>query len=218
MPDDLRHSRPRRAATPDVFAKTPGGGVMLTFIQMHGEPGSGKSTLARALGARLPAVVIDKDLIASGAILAGVPFANAGAVAYEALWLLLPSVLDQGHSVIHDSPCYWPKIEDTGRAIAARRRARYEMVEVTADPDIVESRLATRQALESNPVGRLTALRPGMYRPSTPHLVLDSSRRHANELAEAAVAWLRESASAAEPSTSLPLAREVGRGGRGVRV
>ncbi|MFN0147837.1 MAG: AAA family ATPase, partial [Dehalococcoidia bacterium] len=146
---------------------------MLTFIQMHGEPGSGKSTLARALGARLPAVVVDKDLIASGAIRAGIPLANAGPVAYEALWLLLPSLLEQGHSVIHDSPCYWPNIEEQGRAIAASFNARYEMIEVTCDVGAIETRLATREALESNPRKRLTTVRPGMYRPSCPRLVID---------------------------------------------
>ena len=40
---------------------------------MHGDPGSGKSTLARALGRTLPAVVIDKDVIASADSLKAVP-------------------------------------------------------------------------------------------------------------------------------------------------
>jgi predicted kinase len=162
---------------------------MLTFIQMHGEPGSGKSTLARALGAALPALVVDKDKIATGAMRAGVPFTQAGAVAYEALWLLLPSLLEQGHSVIHDSPCYWPNIEQQGRAIAARCTAGYAMIEVTCAPAVIEQRLASRVALESNPTKRVTDQRPGMYRPSCPRLTVDGTRPLA-ELVEIAVGYI----------------------------
>ena len=97
----------------------------MIIVQMHGEPGSGKSTLARSLGPKLGAVVVDKDLISSGAIRAGVPVTEAGKLAYEALWLLIPSILEQGFSVIIDSPCFWPNIEQRGREIAGRFSASY---------------------------------------------------------------------------------------------
>jgi predicted kinase len=162
---------------------------MLTFIQMHGAPGSGKSTLARALGAKLPAVVVDKDLIATGAMRAGVPLPQAGAVAYEALWLLLASVLEQGYPVIHDSPCFWPNIEEQGRRIAAEHGAGYAMIEVTCDDAIVDSRLASRKVLESNPKARVNELRPGMYRPSCDRLIVDGAQP-VEEIVETAVGYV----------------------------
>jgi predicted kinase len=164
------------------------------LIQMHGVPGSGKSTLARALGAELGAVVIDKDLIATGALRGGVPFAGAGGVAYEALWLLLPSLLEQGFSVIHDSPCFWPNIEETGRAIAQRADAQYAMIECVCDDGEIDRRLSSRRALESNPTARgAGAGRPGMYTPSCERLVVDGTRA-VGELVADCVGYLRNQA------------------------
>lgn len=147
----------------------------LLFVQMHGVPGSGKSRLARAVGEATGAFVLDKDHIATGAIRAGVPFSEAGKVAYEAIWLILPSALEQGFSVILDSPCFWPNIEDTGRQIAAGAGARYAMIECRCDDTAeLDRRLAFRARLESNPRERgAGAGRPGMYTPSCERLVLD---------------------------------------------
>ena len=162
----------------------------LVVGQMHGEPGSGKSTLARAIGRVLGAVVIDKDILATGPIRAGVPFDDAGKVAYETLWLLLPSFLNQGLSVIVDSPCYWPNIEEQGRAAAAQAAAGYAMIECRCDGELIERRLATRHRLESNPRKRGAGFgRPGMYEPSCERLVLDAARP-LDELAADALAYL----------------------------
>ena len=159
---------------------------------MHGEPGSGKSALAREIGHELGAVVIDKDILATGPIRAGVPFASAGPAAYETLWLLVPSLLAQTFSVVIDSPCYWPVIEEKGRAVAARGGATYAMVECRCTPEVIERRLATRERLESNPTTRGQGMgRPGMYEPDCERLIVDSSRTLL-ELANEAVSYLRE--------------------------
>jgi predicted kinase len=158
---------------------------------MHGVPGSGKSTVARGLGAEAGAFVLDKDLIATGAIRAGVAFAEAGKVAYEAIWLLLPSALAQGFSLILDSPCFWPAIEENGRAMAARAGAQYLMIEcVCEDSAELDRRLASRPRLESNPTRRgAGAGRPGTYTPSCERLLLDTTLP-VDDLVAEAVAYL----------------------------
>lgn len=183
----------------------------MIIVQMHGEPGSGKSTLARSLGPKLGAVVVDKDLISSGAIRAGVPFAEAGKVAYGALWLLIPSILEQGFSVIIDSPCFWPNIEQRGREIAGRFSASYRMIECTCPSSEIDRRLATRERLESNPTERgAGAGRPGMYAPSCGRLVLDASRP-VEELVAESLAHLRAGSGAKDSS---PLANHSDLGPR----
>ncbi len=157
---------------------------------MHGEPGSGKSTLARALGRALPAVVIDKDVIHSALLRAGVNPAVAGGASYESMRALARSLLEDGCSVIFDSPCFWPQIEASGRAIAVQFGAPWMMIECVCPPDLIEHRLATRDRLESNPLQRgAGAGRPGMYVPACDRLVLDT-RRPLEELVADALAYV----------------------------
>lgn len=143
---------------------------------MHGHPGSGKSTVARALGKCLSAVVIDKDVIASALIRHGVPFAEAGAPSYQIMYAQAERFLADGHSVVFDSPCFWPQIEATTRHIAREAGAEWVMVE-TVCPDLIRDvRLASRDRLESNPVSRdLGPMRPGMYHPACERITVDTT-------------------------------------------
>jgi predicted kinase len=153
---------------------------------MHGEPGSGKSTLARALGRALPAVVIDKDVIHSALLRAGVDPTVAGGASYESMRALARPLLEDGRSIIFDSPCFWPQIETDGRAIAADFGAPWMMIECVCPSDLVEHRLATRERLESNPLQRgAGAGRPGMYVPACERLALDTRRPVEELVAEA---------------------------------
>lgn len=174
----------------------------LLFVQMHGAPGSGKSTLARGLGAKLGAVVVDKDILSSGALAAGVPFAEAGRVAYSQAWLLLQDLLRQGRSVIHDSPCFWPIIEERGREIAAAAKARYVMVEtVCPDEAELERRVMHRDALPSQlRVLHAGAGRPGMYEPSCCRLIVDGRTAVANLVRECLSYLSRPAADDLHPS------------------
>jgi len=147
------------------------------LIQMHGQPGSGKSTVARRLGRLLPAVVIDKDVIASALISHGIPFAEAGSPSYQVMYAQAARFLADGHSVVFDSPCFWPMIEETTRRIAREAGADWAMVECRCQDDLRDARLATRERLASNPEARdVGPMRPGMYRPECARLVLDTSR------------------------------------------
>ena len=167
---------------------------------MHGDPGSGKSTLAREIGRRLPAIVIDKDTISSALLRSGVDRALVGPASYEAMRALAAELLEAGHSVVLDSPCGWPSIEENGRALAARFGVAWAMIETVCPDDELDRRLAVRSRLESQPVRREDwYARPGSARPGCERLTLDSMRP-ADEMADAAVAYLRRCGALQEAS------------------
>jgi predicted kinase len=155
------------------------------LLQMHGEPGSGKTTLAAALAPLLPAIHLDKDIISSALMRGGIAAEVQGPGAYETLRSIAASLLAQGHSVLLDSPCYWPGIEETGRALAARFGVPWFMIECQAPATAVEQRLASRPRVESNPTRRgAGAGRPGMYTASCERLILDTTRPIGSLVAE----------------------------------
>jgi predicted kinase len=156
------------------------------LIQMHGHPGSGKSALARALGRLLPAIVIDKDVIASALIREGGPQEAVGGLSYQVMYAQAARFLADGHSVIMDSPCFWPRIEESTRAVADAAAAQWVMIETRCSDELRDARLAGRARLESNPATRdLGPMRPGMYHPDCERLLLDSSHPVADLVADA---------------------------------
>lgn len=164
---------------------------MSVVVQMHGEPGSGKTTLSRALAPRIPAVHLDKDVIMSAIVRTRIPAEVAGPASYEATWDLAGSLLEQGHSVVVDCPAYWPVIEERGRGLARNHSALYFLIETRCDDRAeIERRLATRDALLTNPRERIDWLSiPGTREPSRARLTLDSSQP-VEGLVECALAYL----------------------------
>lgn len=165
----------------------------LVLVQMHGDPGSGKTTLARELAQRLPAIHLDKDVIGSAILKARIPREVAGPAAYEVLWDMARALLGQGHSVIIDSPTFWPVIEQRGRGLARDTRVRYAMIETRCDdPDELDRRLAARETLPTHPRERHDWLTvPGTAEPGRNRLILDS-RQPIAALVDAALAYVRD--------------------------
>ena len=82
----------------------------LFLLQMAGVPGSGKSALARLIGRATDAVVLDKDVLKTAALEAGIEEPAAGSVAYESFFALANHLLGQDRSVVLDSPSFWETI------------------------------------------------------------------------------------------------------------
>jgi len=149
----------------------------LFLLQMAGMPGSGKSALARVLGRRTGAVVIDKDVLKSAALAAGVDKAQAGAVAYEAMFAQAGHMLGQDWSVILDSPSFWETIPEKGAAIAADRHLPYYFIECFC-PDRNEQarRLRDRPRLVSNPGEEVLDADWQTFTPPGPYLRVDTTQ------------------------------------------
>ncbi len=137
----------------------------LVVVQMSGGPGSGKSTLARSLAARLPALVLEMDLITQALLDRGAQgeliFAS-----YDSVQALTGSMLDQKHSVVLDGPVYRDWVVEGSRRVAADRGAGWVMIECHCPDDaILNDRLAKRtslpfQARSAEPVRRFTVAAP----------------------------------------------------------
>lgn len=158
-------------------------------VQMHGEPGSGKSTVACELGARLSAVVLDKDIIKAALLRIGIPEKDAAAGAYEVFFAQARALVASGQSIVLDNPVYWASVEKRWLEISDGAGSPRVLIEcVCLDDAELERRLETRDALESQPRERLNKDRfPGIAETQfEPRLVLDTTRPLTQIVAEAA--------------------------------
>jgi len=123
------------------------------LLQMAGAPGSGKSALARLIGQTTGAVVLDKDVLKTAALEAGVEDdQRAGFIAYQAFFALADHLLGQGLSVALDSPSFYESIPARGAAIAQERCVSYYFIEcICEDHAELARRLRDRPRLRSNP-------------------------------------------------------------------
>lgn len=115
------------------------------LVQLSGVPGCGKSTLARGIAGVTGFVVVDTDVLKSALLGTGVPPGVAGRATYAAALGLARDLLDQGRSVVLDSPCRYQDLLDSGLAIARDAGVRYGFVELWAeDVSILLARLEGR--------------------------------------------------------------------------
>lgn len=162
-------------------------------VQMHGEPGSGKSTLARGIGARLNAVVLDKDVTKAALLRNGIAERDAGPAAYDVYFEQARAIVEQGHSIVLDNPVFWEPVERRWLEIAAFAGSPAILIEcMCSDRSELARRLATRHALESQPRVPLDLRQhPGaMATRFAPRLTIDTMRP-IDELVDEAVAYVR---------------------------
>jgi predicted kinase len=155
---------------------------------MHGEPGSGKSTIARAVGGRLGAIVLDKDVIKAALLRVGIAEQQAAAGAYEVFFAQARALTSTGHSIVLDNPVYWESVEGRWLEISDAAGSPRILIEcVCDDRDELLRRLTTRHALESQPRTILNPDRhPGIAETQfEPRLVLDTTRALDDLVAEA---------------------------------
>ena len=177
-------------------------------VQMHGEPGSGKSTVARALGARIDAVVLDKDVIKAALLRVGIAEKQAASGAYEVFFAQARALVDAGQSIILDNPVYWATVEQRWLQIADAAGSSRMLIEcVCPDREELVRRLRTRDALESQPreplnLDRYEGIGETQFEP---RLVLDTTRPLGEIVAEA-VSWVEQARTRADqrPATAKP--------------
>jgi predicted kinase len=162
-------------------------------VQMHGEPGSGKSAIARVLGERLGAVVLDKDVIKAALLRSGIAERDAASGAYEVYFTQARAFVAAGHSVVLDNPVFWESAERRWLDLTAFAGSPAVLIEcVCPDREELVRRLATREALESQPREPLDLVRhPGSAATTfEPRLTLDTTRPLDDLVAEA-LAYVR---------------------------
>lgn len=121
------------------------------LLQMSGVPGAGKSTVAAHVVATHGAVAVDYDVIKTAALEAGVDLATSGKTSYEVMYALARQILGQGHPVVMDSPCFWPRILDQGMEIARAHDATYRYIECQIhDLTLLDERLSQRPRLRTH--------------------------------------------------------------------
>jgi predicted kinase len=177
-------------------------------IQMHGEPGSGKSTVARELGARIGAIILDKDVIKAALLRVGIVEQQAAAGAYEVFFAQAHALVAAGHSIILDNPVYWETVERRWFEISDAADSPHILIEcVCADRDEIARRLATRDALESQPRNPLDLRKHPGSAPTRfqPRITLDTTHP-LTEIVGEAIASIQRAVDAPRASTGQRLA------------
>lgn len=117
----------------------------MQLLMLKGQPGCGKSTLGRALSTQLGWLLIDKDDIVD---ILTKHYPPTGTVAYEIMFNLARRQLEQGQSVICDSPLTFPDLYQETRQIAHETGADLALIEVyCSDQQLWKNRVNARKEL-----------------------------------------------------------------------
>jgi predicted kinase len=119
----------------------------LTLVMLAGMPGTGKSTLARAIAASLNWLVLDKDIIHTTLLHAGVPMADAGVMAYKVVLKQAEDIVVlQRHSLVLDTAGRQPIILSEVNRMVKSSQARLKVIRCVLAPHMRARRLKGREA------------------------------------------------------------------------
>ncbi|MED0930471.1 AAA family ATPase [Bacillus mobilis] len=157
------------------------------FLQMSGFPGSGKSTVSKYIAKLTGAVIVDHDVLKSALLqsleMKGIESTIVGGVSYDIEWVLIDSYLEQGHSVILDSPCLYKGMIEKGMKLSNKHGVKYKYIECYLNNmEEINNRLQTRKRMVSQ-IGRVDSevafkkWLDGSKRPSNAeYLIVDSGK------------------------------------------
>ncbi|HEB2440212.1 ATP-binding protein [Bacillus thuringiensis] len=126
----------------------------MCFLQMSGFPGAGKSTVSKYIAKLTGAIIVDHDVLKSALLksleVKGIESTIVGGLAYDAEWALIDSYLEQGHSVILDSPCLYEGMVEKGIKLSNKHGVKYKYIECYLnDMEEINVRLQTRKRMIS---------------------------------------------------------------------
>ncbi|MCH4570145.1 AAA family ATPase [Bacillus sp. ES1-5] len=157
------------------------------FLQMSGFPGSGKSTVSKYIAKLTGALIVDHDVLKSALLqsleMKGVESTIVGGVSYDVEWALIDSYLEQGHSVILDSPCLYEGLVEKGMKLSNKHGVKYKYIECYLnDMEEINNSLRTRKRMVSQ-IGKVDSevafkkWLDGSKRPlNSEYLIVDSGK------------------------------------------
>lgn len=118
------------------------------LLQMAGFPGSGKSTIAKLISRYTNSIVIDRDIIKNSMLNSGIKAQLLAEASYLVVFDLTEYYLEQGISVIIDTPCYYKDIVDKGIELCKEYGSIYKYIECKVDNyEEIERRIKYRKRL-----------------------------------------------------------------------
>ncbi len=141
----------------DALAPLPEAQARVAFVVVSGLPGSGKSYFSRRLARRAPLAVVESD--AMRCALFGSPTHSGAESArlFRACHALIEDLLRHGVSVLFDATNLIKRNRRRLYDIADRTGAMLVLVRVDAPEDVIEHRLAQREAGNADPEDVSTA-------------------------------------------------------------
>lgn len=120
------------------------------LLQMAGVPGSGKSTLAEKIRMCTNSIIIDRDVVKSSMLKAGIKDPLLTDTSYLIVFDLIDYYLSKDLDVIVDTSCYLDKTLQRGLELSKKYGADYKYIECRVDNfDYIEERIKSRKNLAS---------------------------------------------------------------------